>query len=181
IMGIAHVGVQPTVQWHSQQVPIPMAGLNVQASNNTFWKATNGATEGIITQTQSAPGIALSPVTLAVQKAYADKFHNFPAWPGFNAYDATMAFIQAIKRAGSTDPDKIVAEMEKTNMDGAIGRIGFYGRDDEFTHGLRYGHDWVTGLFVQWQNGQQVCVWPTDKCPNKMVFPSFVKLPQAAN
>jgi len=118
-----------------------------------------------------------------VQKAYVDKYHNFPAWPGFNAYDATMAFLQAIQRAGSTDPDKIVAEMEKTDMGGAIGHIGFYGRNDEFTHGLRYGHDWVTGLFVQWQDGKQVCVWPTNKCPNKLVFPSFVKLPQgkAAN
>ena len=26
IMGIAHVGVQPTVQWHAQQVPIPHGG-----------------------------------------------------------------------------------------------------------------------------------------------------------
>ena len=178
IMGIAHVGVQPTVQWHSQQVPIPMAGISAQASNDTFWKSTNGATEGVITQTQAGPGIALSPVTLAVQKAYEDKYHNFPAWTGFSAYDATMAFLQAIKRAGSTDPDKIVAEMEKTNMDGALGHIGFYGRDSEYTHGLRYGPDWVTGIFIQWQNGKQVCVWPTKECPNKLVFPSFVKLPQ---
>ncbi|MGH7153420.1 MAG: ABC transporter substrate-binding protein, partial [Acetobacteraceae bacterium] len=36
VMGIAHVGVQPTVQLHSQQVPIPMAGISAQASNDTF-------------------------------------------------------------------------------------------------------------------------------------------------
>ncbi len=178
IMGIAHVGVQPTVQWHSQQVPIPMAGISAQASNDTFWKSTNGATEGVITQTGSAPGIALSPVTLAAQKAYQDKYHNFPAFTGFSAYDGTMAFLQAIQRAGSTDPDKIVAEMEKTSMDGATGHIGYYGRGDQFTHALKYGPDWVTGIFVQWQNGKQVCVWPTKECPNKLVFPSFVKLPQ---
>ena len=29
---------------------------------------------------------------------------------------------------------------------------------------------------MQWQDGKQVCVWPPDKCPNKMIFPSFVKL-----
>ncbi len=180
IMGIAHVGVQPTVQWHSQQVPIPMAGISAQASNDTFWKSTSGATEGVITQTGSAPGVALSPVTLAVQKAYADKFHNFPAFTGFSSYDGTMAFIEAIRRAGSTDPDKIVAEMEKTSMDGATGHVGFYGRSDEFPHALKYGPDWVTGIFVQWQNGKQVCIWPADKCPNKVAFPSFVKLPQQA-
>ena len=180
IMGIAHTGVQPTVQWHSQQVPIPMAGISAQASNDTFWKSTNGATEGVITQTGSAPGVALSPVTLAVQKAYQDKYHNFPAFTGFSSYDNTMAILQAIKRAGSTDPDKIVAEMEKTSMDGATGHIGFYGRHDEFTHALKYGPDWVTGIYVQWQNGKQVCIWPTKECPNKLVFPSFVKLPQQA-
>ncbi|MGA9865846.1 MAG: ABC transporter substrate-binding protein [Acetobacteraceae bacterium] len=180
IMGIAHVGVQPTVQWHSQQVPIPMAGISAQASNDTFWKSTNGATEGVITQTGSAPGVALSPVTLAVQKAYQDKYHNFPAFTGFSSYDNTMAILQAIKRAGSTDPDKIVAEMEKTSMDGATGHIGFYGRHDEFTHALKYGPDWVTGIYVQWQNGKQVCIWPTKECPNKLVFPSFVRLPQQA-
>ncbi len=180
IMGIAHVGVQPTVQWHSQQVPIPMAGISAQASNDTFWKSTNGATEGVITQTGSAPGVALSPVTLAVQKAYVDKYHNFPAFTGFSSYDGTMAFLQAIQRAGSTDPDKIVAEMEKTSMDGSTGHIGYYGRTDEFTHALKYGPDWVTGIFVQWQNGKQVCIWPTKECPNKLSFPSFVKLPQQA-
>ena len=50
--------------------------------------------------------------------------------------------------------------------------------EDQFTHALRYGKDWSTGIFVQWQDGKQVCIWPTDKCPNKVKFPSFVKLPQ---
>lgn len=179
IMGIAHVGVQPTVQWHAQQVPIPMAGISAQASNDTFWKSTNGATEGVITQTGSAPGVALSPVTLAVQKAYQDKYHNFPAFTGFTAYDGVMAFAEAMKRANSTDPDKVVEEMEKTSMDGATGHIGFYGRNDQFTHALKYGPKDVTGIFVQWQDGKQVCIWPTDKCHNKAKFPSFVKLPQS--
>ncbi len=179
-MGIGHVGVQPTIQWRSQQVPIPMAGVSAQAGNDTFWKSTNGATEGVITETGAAPGVALSPVTLAVQQAYSDKYHNFPQYSGFNAYDDVMALAGAIERAGSTDPDKIVAEMEKTDMAGAAGRIGFYGRGDPYTHALKYGPDWVTGIFVQWQQGKQVCIWPADKCPNKMAFPSFVSLPGRA-
>ena len=50
ITGISHVGVQPTVQWKSQQVPIPMFGISTQATNSTFWKDTNGAAEGVIYQ-----------------------------------------------------------------------------------------------------------------------------------
>jgi len=48
VTGISHVGVQPTVQWQQQQVPILMYGVSSQATNSTFWKDTNGATEGVI-------------------------------------------------------------------------------------------------------------------------------------
>src|SRR4051812_5102041 len=58
ITGISHVGTQPTVQWKSQQVPIPMFGISSQATNSTFWKDTNGATEGVLYQAVSGPGVA---------------------------------------------------------------------------------------------------------------------------
>src|ERR1700760_32893 len=48
ITGVSHVGTQPTVQWKSQQVPIPMFGIASQATNSTFWKDTNGANDGVI-------------------------------------------------------------------------------------------------------------------------------------
>jgi branched-chain amino acid transport system substrate-binding protein len=83
----------------------------------------------------------------------------------------------AMQHAHSTNPDKIVAEMEKTNMEGTLGQLAFYGRNDTYTHALKYGPKYITGTFMQWQDGKQVCVWPENKCPNKMVFPSFVKLP----
>ena len=76
----------------------------------------------------------------------------------------------------STDPDKMVAEIEKTDMDGTLGHLEFYGRNDQFTHALKYGPGFTTGVFMQWQDGKQVCIWPANKCPSKMVFPSFVKL-----
>ena len=38
ITGMSHVGVQPTVQWHDQQVPIPMLGISAQATTSAFWK-----------------------------------------------------------------------------------------------------------------------------------------------
>ena len=47
VTGISHVGVQPTVQWKNQQVPIPMFGISAQALSPTFWKDTNGAADGV--------------------------------------------------------------------------------------------------------------------------------------
>jgi branched-chain amino acid transport system substrate-binding protein len=177
INGIAHVGVQPTVQWQSQQVPIPLGGISAQATNPTFWKGTNGAANGVITQSGTVPGLALTSKTVKVGDEFQKKYGHFPAFDGFTAYDSVQVIAQAIQRAKSTDPDKVVAEMEKTDMEGTLGKVAFYSQNDTYSHALKYGHDYTTGIFIQWQDGKQVCIWPEDKCPNKMVFPSFVKLP----
>jgi branched-chain amino acid transport system substrate-binding protein len=68
--------------------------------------------------------------------------------------------------------------MEKTNFEGTIGRIQFYGKDDEFTHGIKSGLGAVTGLVFQWQNEKQVTVWPRAISEGKLKFPDFVKLSQ---
>jgi branched-chain amino acid transport system substrate-binding protein len=180
ITGIAHVGVQPTVQWHDQQVPIPLGGISAQATNLTFWKDTNGAANGVVTQTGTVPGLAITPRTLPVAEEFQKRYGHFPAFDGFTAYDAVRAFAGAMERAKSTDPDKVVAEMEKTSMEGTLGHVAFYGRQDQFTHALKYGPGYVVPVNMQWQDGKQVCIWPADKCPNKLVFPSFVKLQQQA-
>jgi branched-chain amino acid transport system substrate-binding protein len=178
LTGIAHVGVQPTVQWHDQQVPMPLGGISAQATNLTFWKDTNGAANGVITQTGTVPGLAITSLTLPVADEFQKRFGHFPAFDGFTAYDAVRAFAGAIERAKSTNPDKIVAEMEKTSMEGTLGHVAFYGRQDQFTHALKYGPGFVTPVNMQWQDGKQVCIWPTDKCHNKLQFPPFVKVPQ---
>ena len=177
--GISHVGVQPTVQWHDQHVPIPMAGQSSQATTSTFWKDTNGAALGVITATAAAPGVALTPTTIPFTLAYQKRFGASPAYCGYSTYDEIHIIADAIKRAGSTDPDKIVAEMEKANYVGTIGRIQFYGPDSQFTHAIKYGPGLVTGVDIQWQNGKQVTVWPHQYANGKLTFPATLKLPAA--
>jgi branched-chain amino acid transport system substrate-binding protein len=178
ITGISHVGVQPTVQWHDQQVPLPMVGQSSQATTSTFWKDTNGAAEGVITDTAAAPDVALSPSTIPFAEAYIKQHGVTPAYDGYASYDMVHVIAEAIDRArGSTDPDKLVTALEASDHVGTMGRIQFYGRDNQFTHALKYGPGLVTTIAVQWQSGKQVCVWPTDKCKGKIAFPSFVKTP----
>jgi len=182
ITGISHVGVQPTVQWHDQQVPIPMVGQSSQATTSTFWKDTNGAAEGVITDTAAAPGVALTPFTVPFAQAYAQKFGVTPAYDGYASYDMVHVIAEAIERAGgSTDPDKMVTALEATDHVGTMGRIQFYGRDNQFTHALKYGPGLVTTVAIQWQDGKQMCVWPSDKANTKISFPSFVKLHASSN
>jgi branched-chain amino acid transport system substrate-binding protein len=182
ITGISHVGVQPTVQWHDQQVPIPMVGQSSQATTSTFWKDTNGAAEGVITDTAAAADIALTPSTVPFAQAYIKKFGATPAYDGYSAYDMVYVIAEAIERAGgSTDPDKLVTALEATDHVGTIGRIQFYGRDNLYTHALKYGPGLVTTVAIQWRDGKQMCVWPTDKANAKISFPAFVKLHASAD
>jgi branched-chain amino acid transport system substrate-binding protein len=181
ITGIAHVGVQPTVQWQSQQVPVPMFGISAQATSSTFWKDTNGATEGVIFQTVAAPGVAVTPLAIPFTDNYTKRYGITPAYCGYTAYDQVYYIADAVKRAGTTDADKLVEALEKTDWVGTIGRVQFYGKDDAFPHAMKQGADFVSGLLVQWQDGKQVTVWPTKLALGKQRFPSFIKLQAAAN
>lgn len=175
ITGISHVGVQPTVQWKNQQVPIPMFGISAQALSPTFWKDTNGAAEGIPSLAVATSTTAVTPKTKPFAAAFEKKFGKAPAYTGYTAYDEVYIIADAIKRAGSTDPDKMVAELEKTDYEGTIGRVAFYGREDRFTHGLKYGPDFVSGMIFQWQDGKQVTVWPAKIAEGKVKYPSFAR------
>ena len=177
ITGISHVGVQPTVQWQQQQVPIPMYGVSSQATNSTFWKDTNGAADGVIFNMVSAPDVATTPKTIPFAKAYQAKYGHLPGYAAYTSYDDVYMWADAIKRAGSTDPDKMVAAMEKTDHVGTIGRIQFLPKDNVFAHGMRIGDGFITGLMVQWQKGNPVTVWPAAAATGKMAFPAFLKLP----
>jgi branched-chain amino acid transport system substrate-binding protein len=170
------VGVQPTVQWKNQQVPIPMFGISSQATNETFGKDTNQAAEGVLYQGVSGPGVAVTPKSVPFADNFKKKFGNFPSYAGYTAYDEVYYIADAVKRAGSLDADKLVAALEQTDWEGTIGRVQFYGKDDPFTHSLKYGKGLITGLMLQWQDGKQVAVWPKDVARADVKFPSFIKL-----
>jgi branched-chain amino acid transport system substrate-binding protein len=177
ITGISHVGVQPTVQWANQQVPIPMFGISSQATSSTFWKDTNGATEGVVLQLIAADTVASTPKTIPFAQAYIKKYGITPAYTGYGAYDEVYYIADAIHRAGSTDPDKMVTALEATNWQGTVGQVQFYGKDHPYTHAMKYGPDAVSGLVVQWQKGKQVAVWPAAVANGAaLTFPSFIKL-----
>jgi len=179
LTGISHVGVQPTVQWKQQQVPIPMFGISSQASNSSFWNDTNGAVEGVLYQAFSGPDVAVTPKTLPFVAAFQKRYGNFPSYCGYTAYDEVFYIVDAIKRAGSTDPDKLVEALEKTDYVGTIGRVEFKGRDTPYPHALKIGPSTITGLMLQWQNGKQVNLWPANVANGKLKFPSFIKIGSA--
>ena len=176
ITGISHVGVQPTVQWKNQQVPIPMFGISSQATNETFGKDTNDAAEGVLYQGVSGPNVAVTPKSVPFAEGFKKRYGNYPSYAGYTAYDEVYYIADAVKRAGSVEADKMVDALEKTDWEGTIGRVQFYGKDDPFTHSIKYGKGLITGLMLQWQGGKQVAVWPKEIAKSDLKFPSFIKL-----
>jgi branched-chain amino acid transport system substrate-binding protein len=176
ITGISHVGVQPTVQWKNQQVPIPMFGISSQATNSTFDKDTNGASNGVIYQGVSGTGVAVTPKSLPFAEGFNKRYGNYPSYAGYTSYDEVYYIADAVHRASSTDADKLVDALEKTDWEGTIGRVQFYGKDEQFTHSIKYGKGLITGLMLQWQDGQQTAVWPKDISKAQLKFPAFIKV-----
>lgn len=176
ITGISHVGVQPTVQWKNQQVPIPMFGISSQATNSTFGKDTNDASNGVLYQGVSGTGVAVTDKSVPFADGFNKRFGNFPSYAGYTAYDEVYYIADAVKRGGSTDADKLIEALEKTDWVGTIGRVQFYGKEDPFTHSIKYGKGLITGLMLQWQDGKQVAVWPKEVAKGQLKFPSFIKV-----
>ncbi|WP_019450660.1 branched-chain amino acid ABC transporter substrate-binding protein [Cupriavidus sp. BIS7] len=80
----------------------------------------------------SEAGLALSKMEKGAdfEKRYQARF-NAPVqiYAPFT-YDAVMVIVDAMKRANSTDPAAILAEMPKTNYKGVIGNIAFDEKGD---------------------------------------------------
>ncbi len=104
-----------------------IGGDGMQTPN--FIKLAGDASEGVMA---SMPG--LSKDQMPGGKAFFDKYKaKFGAEVELFApmgYDAVMVFVEAMKRAASTDPAKFLAEVGKTKHQGVIGPIAFDDKGD---------------------------------------------------
>ncbi len=177
IAGMAHTGLKPTVQWHDQRVPAVLAGIDLQAGASDFWAKSNGAAQGVITWNTGAPDAAVTPRSVPFEKAYTKRFGGVPTLESYMTYDSMYALKHAIESAHSTQPDALVAALEKVDFVGTMGRFQFYGPQDRFAHDVKYGADLVSGVGFQWQDGKQVAIWPAHAANGKAVLPDFVAAP----
>lgn len=58
-------------------------------------------------------------------KKYKERYNVDPIMFAVLGYDTVYILAEAIERAGSTDPDKIIAELKKTDYDGLTGKTIF--------------------------------------------------------
>ncbi|MDZ7698154.1 MAG: ABC transporter substrate-binding protein [Deltaproteobacteria bacterium] len=147
------VGITFAKQWGELKVPAAAVGINVEAQKDGFWAATGGKGNYTLTINTYAR-VKITDATIAFFDTYRKRFKEAPNYTA-GTYEAVHILADAIEKADSLDPDKIVPMMEKTDRMGTAGRLVF----DE-THDVTWGPRYVTAVGTQWQNGKNMCVWP---------------------
>ncbi|MCL0079975.1 ABC transporter substrate-binding protein [Dehalococcoidia bacterium] len=160
IMGVfsGPVGVPYAKQWGELEIPAAAAGLNVEAQKMGFWEATGGRGNYQTTLNFYAP-VEMTDKSIPFFDRFVERFGEFPTYNA-GTYDAIWILKEAIERAGTLDADAVVVELKKTDYVGAGGRIVFTGMDSPYPHDVIWGPGYVTAVITQWQDGEQVVVWP---------------------
>jgi len=147
------VGVVVGRQMGERNMKAIAFGINVEAQKDEFWQASSGKGNYVSTL-DTFSEVETTPLTVPFVKAFKARFKKAPTYPA-GTYDAIMVLKGAIEKAGSTNADALVPVLEKTSHVGTTGVIEFDKRHDPV-----WGPGKVTGLAVQWQDGQKVAFWP---------------------
>ena len=104
-----------------------IGGDGIQTPN--FIKLAGEASEGVMA---SIPGLPKDqmPGGKEFMTRFKAKFNAEVELFAPMGYDAVFVFVEAMKRAGSTDPAKFLPEIAKTNYQGVIGPIAFDDKGD---------------------------------------------------
>ena len=94
---------------------------------------------------------------------YKRKFNHEPSYHAAAGYGGCLVYLEAVKRAGSLDSEKVRAELLRLELKTPFGD---YKVDQD---GFQVAHKMV--LF-QWQDGKKVTVWPDDLAGGKARFPT---------
>ncbi|WP_309570026.1 ABC transporter substrate-binding protein, partial [Deinococcus sp.] len=87
-----------------------------------------------------------------------------PSQHAAQSYAAMLAAIDAVKRAGGTDPEKVRAALTQTNLQTAFGPVNFR------TYGGYSNQNSVVGLITQVQGGKFVTVGPASAARGKLIL-----------
>jgi branched-chain amino acid transport system substrate-binding protein len=78
----------------------------------------------------------LNAATRAFGKRYFDKMKKQPTMIQAGAYSATMNYLNAVKAAGTTDGDKVMAELKKTKINDMFTKGGYIRADGLMIHDM---------------------------------------------
>jgi len=160
-------------QLYDQKVNLKWATLLVAPDSPQF-SSLGPAAQGISVPSQWAPQVKykpdFGPTPVEFAKRFEAKYNIAPGYHAAGGYSGGMLFQHAIEQAGSIEPEKVAAELNKMDVTTLWGATKF--STDPKSHGLQLAHQMV---LTQWQmkNGQLVkeVVWPLAAATAPVVYP----------
>lgn len=165
---VAYAGDTTLIMKQSKEIDFnPKLFLSV-AINFPQYKDSLGATGDYVGGVDVwIPGIKLQETVKWMEKfkkAYPGRTPEY--WVPL-AYTNLMTVVDAIKRAGSTEKEKLIAAMEKTDYNSPLGKMTFKKSEEG---GLHQAID--EQIITQWQAGVSHVVYPASKATGKLIYPT---------
>jgi branched-chain amino acid transport system substrate-binding protein len=162
-------------QWKAMKVPALMAGFISPLAGSQAWKTFNGKIGGAMNCIFEI-GNSISSPKVPKSKSFTSKYKqvfgkDIQSGHGVSpAYESVYILAEAIERAGSLDPDALVAELQKTDRMGVIGRVK-YGPGNQVVYGVN-PMETAVGAVIQWtEDGKRKIVFPDTLANGKIHLP----------
>ncbi len=112
----------------------------------TFIKVAGKYAEGVYAT--GPMDTSTDPMTIAAEKAHKDTYKSDPGAFFLNAYAASLALLNAIEKAGSTDYDAVSKALRTEFVETPLGKIKFDGKGDAIGIGFSM-YQIQKGAFVE--------------------------------
>jgi branched-chain amino acid transport system substrate-binding protein len=157
----ASVGITFARQAGELKIPAMQVGINVEAQKDGFWQATQGMGNYVVTLNTYARNVEQNELTKPFVDTYLKRFGETPTYTADTYAAIKYTLTPAIEKTGTLDADKLVAFIENDVHKSPTGTVAYL-KDAEGRplHELRWGPGYVTGLGVQWQDGELKGFWP---------------------
>jgi branched-chain amino acid transport system substrate-binding protein len=147
----------------------PMVGVNSSGNSSRFWKDTAGNAVSHMDLIHGSYRAALTPKTIAWYDRYVTEWKVSPDYTSGYTYDAMFVLKEAIERAGSSAPERLVAALEATDYVGAAARWKF-----EKNHNAKFGTGYRVMGVTQWrQDGTRRVIWPPEIKTGDFIMPPW--------
>ena len=167
-------------QYKSIKVPALLAGYVSPMTGDAAWKTFDGQIGGLLEavwELGNVPSVKYPP-SKAFYDAYKAKYKTaLQAGHGpAPAYESVYVLKEAIERAGTIEPDAVVAALKKTDRAGVMGRIRF-DEGNQVVYGTDPTKEAVAVMFQWSEAGEQRIVYPTTIADKKIWAPEWVLKP----
>ncbi len=134
----------------------------IRSSDALSWSQALGKDGDYFILTPGGNSEAKFPGNAEMVQRHVAKFNKPVLGVTGPAYATVQVLADAIKRAGTLDPEKIRDALAATDLDTVIGHVKF--NPD--------GTGQVVTVVVQYQDGKQRLIWPKDQASTDLVYPA---------